>query len=122
MRPPMAIKEFDVARINVSVKSKEKEPNYPRSRRRWLYLLLVTFFATLVMAVAGIALAALSLLHLIASGGPISTLGVVLIAMTFVTLIFSAHCLDRIDDADHAIDMSAYKHHVLGQACRDCQE
>lgn len=50
-----------------------------------------------------------SLLHLIPAGHPLTTVGVVLLALTFPGLIFTAHCLDRIDEAMHAIKIVEYE-------------
>jgi hypothetical protein len=113
MRRPILMKEISVRQVDIYARPAEKARNYQRSRRRWLVLLLISVFATLFMAACGFALAALSLLHVIETYGRLATIGVGLIAATFPTLIFAAHCLDRIDDADHAIKMDAYNEKLL---------
>jgi hypothetical protein len=65
-----------------------------------------------VTGLFGLAIAGASLLHIISAEGRFSNIGVVLLMITFPLLILAAHFLDRIDDANHAIRMSAYKHKI----------
>jgi hypothetical protein len=113
MRQPILIKEMSIPQVDIHARPGENAHNHQSSRRRWLVLLLISVIATLFMAACGFALAALSLLHVIETYGRLSTMGVALLAATFPTLIFAAHCLDRIDDADHAIKMDAFKEKLL---------
>jgi hypothetical protein len=113
MRRPILMKEISNRQVDIHARLAEIARNYQRSRRRWLVLLLISVFAALFMAASGFALAALSLVHVIETYGRLSTTGVGLIAASFPTLMFAAHCLDRIDDADHAIKMDAYNEKLL---------
>jgi hypothetical protein len=113
MRRPIAIEEAGIQRGNIRARPAAQAPNYQRSRRRWLVLLLISVIAIVFMAACGFALAALSLLHVIEAYGRLATVGVALIAAAFPTLIFAAHCFDRIDHAVHAIAMENHKQKLL---------
>jgi hypothetical protein len=109
----IAIKQNAVSRMNVASRRQETVAGSEVARRRWTLLLAVSGITTVIMAVLGLALGTVSLLHLIPAENPLTTIGVVLLASTFPGLIFTAHCLDRIDDAMHAIKMADYEQRLL---------
>ena len=73
-----------------------------------IYLLMSTILAVLT-AFFGLLLAGASLLRFIDSESFLALVGTLLLMTSFPLLVFSAHCLDRIDDVDRA-----YRQMVFG--------
>ena len=109
----MAISENRVSGLNVAGQKAVCESQLQISQRHWTLALVGSAITTVVIAVLGLALGSVSLLHLIPPTNPLTTLGVVLLALTFPGLIFTAHCLDRIDGAMHAIKMADYEQKLI---------
>lgn len=109
MRQPALIKEFATAGSKTGQQPMRSRANFKRTRQRWTVVLLASLIAIAIMAAVGLSLSAASVLHLITSGGSLSSIGIGMIALEFPLLIFAAHCLDRIDDAEHVIKMAEYK-------------
>jgi hypothetical protein len=108
MREPLTIKQLNVAQANFAADRTLPEKQFDRSRRRWSIVLLFSVTVSVFPAVVGLVLWFASLTHLISSHGTLSMFGVVLLGLTFAGLILAAHCLDRIDAAEHSIKMVEY--------------
>jgi hypothetical protein len=93
-----------------------EETTYRRLHRRWMTGLLVSSIAAGVTGVFGVALAVLSLIHVISTMGRLGLTGTVLLAATFPLVVFAAHCLDRVDDENRTYRMASYKRKILGDA------
>jgi hypothetical protein len=78
-------------------------------------MLMSTTLAVLT-AFFGLLLAGVSLLRLIDSGSHLALAGTLLLMVTFPLLVFSAHCLDRIEDANRANRMASYRQMVYGSS------
>jgi len=76
--------------------------------------LLVSTIAATVTGTFGVAFAVLSLVHLISASGRLGLTGTFLLALTFPLIVFAAHSLDRIDDANRTHRMASYKRRILG--------
>jgi hypothetical protein len=79
------------------------EERLAKCRRRWALGLAVSCLAAFLTGLLGLALAAISLLHIIPTGGPSAILGPVLLVVAFPLLILAAHCMDKIDEVNRAI-------------------
>ena len=70
----------------------------PTRRRRWALGLTVSITAAFLTGLLGLALGAISLLHLIPAESRSSIYGTVLLIVTFPLLILAGHCMDKIDE------------------------
>ena len=86
-----------------------------RTHRRWMTMLLVAITLAVLTGGFGLALAAVSLLQIIAPYGRLAFVGTALLAVTFPILVFAAHCLDRIEDANRVQRMASYRRLVYGE-------
>lgn len=111
MRQQAIAKELAIPRSDAAVHSKEKSASYKSLRRRWMTLLLGSLSAAAATGLSGIAFAAASYFHLV-EFGRFAILDSILIAAAFTSLIFGAHCLDRIDAADHAARVTKLKEKI----------
>lgn len=84
-----------------------------KTRRRWIRNLLASLASATVAAIFGLGLSLLSLVHLISPFGRSSHFGSLLIAIALPLLVFSAHCLDRIDEVEHEIRHAAVRQKLL---------
>lgn len=78
-------------------------------------MLLVAITLAVLTGGFGLALAAVSLLQIIAPYGRLAFVGTALLAVTFPILVFAAHCLDRIEDANRVQRMASYRRLVYGE-------
>jgi len=95
------------------VKPEEPESLYRRRRRLWMMSLTLSCVLAPVFGLLGLALAFMSLLHVISAAGRGSTLGSVLLAITFLLMIFTAHCLDRINETNREIRIATFRRNLL---------
>jgi hypothetical protein len=77
-------------------------------------VLLISSIAAGVTGIFGVALAVLSLIHVIPAMGRLGLTGTFLLALTFPLMVFAAHCLDKVDDANRTYRMASYKRQILG--------
>ena len=87
---------------------------YRTDHRRWVIYMLMSTASAMLTAFFGLLLAGASLLRLIDSGGLPALVGTLLLMVTFPLLVVSAHCLDRIDDANRANRVVSYRQMVFG--------
>jgi len=81
--------------------------------------LLVSSIAAGITGIFGVALAVLSLVHVISATGRPGLTGTFLLALTFPLIVFAAHCLDRVDDANRTHRMASYRKQIFGDADDD---
>ena len=105
MRQPAVLNYFGLARSEPPVRGIDPL----RSRRRWMALVIGNVIFSVVSGVTGIVLAAVSFVGIAEINGRLSFLSSILITATFAALIFGAHCLDRVDAADHKARVAAVK-------------
>jgi hypothetical protein len=80
--------------------------------------MLTSTTLAILTAFFGLLLAGASLLRLIDSGSHLALAGTLLLMATFPLLVFSAHCLDRIEDANRARRVASYRQMVFGDLAR----
>jgi len=90
------------------------EKSFLRIRRRWSTLLLIGTTAGILTGLSGLILAGASLLRFISPFSGLGILGTVLLISTFPVLIFQAHCLERLEDANRAERVASYRRLVYG--------
>lgn len=91
------------------------EKSFLRIRRRWSTLLLIGTTMGILTGLSGLILAGASLLRFISPFSGLGILGTVLLVTTFPILIFQAHCLERIEDANRAERVASYRRLVYGE-------
>src|SRR5690349_4468807 len=89
----LVMKSLVVSNTLSTESTADSESVYQRSRRRWMVNLLLSSLAATVTGISGLALAGASLIDAISPTGRLSSIGVVLLAITFPILILAAHCL-----------------------------
>lgn len=92
----------------------DSDISFQRLRRRWSAGLLVSAALAILTGTSGLVLAGASLLRFIPGSSGLALVGTILLVVTFPLLIFQAHCLDKIEDANRAQRMANYKRRVLG--------
>jgi len=95
------------------MREESSETAYRRLHRRWMTGLLVSSISAAVTGIFGLAFAVASLLHLISATGRLGLTGTILLAVTFPLVVFAAHCLDRVDDANRAYRIASYKRKIF---------
>jgi hypothetical protein len=96
-------------RVEIGVIPAVVENKFRSARRRWLKCLLTSCIAAAVTGIFGLVLSAASMLGVISAVNRLTSVGVILLVATFPILVFAAHCLDRIDDANREIRLAAYR-------------
>ena len=86
-----------------------------RRKRRWSTMLLISAIGGVLTGITGLVLAGAALLHVIAPFGGVSMIGTFLLVVTFPLLIFQAHCLDKIEEANRAQRIASYRRMVFGE-------
>jgi|KBSMisStaDraftv2_1062788.scaffolds.fasta_scaffold336720_2 hypothetical protein len=99
--------------VNIKVKASRDEDTSIRSKKRWQICLFAGAAAAAVTSTFGLMLSAASLIGAIQSNGRMSIAGTVLLAISFPMLIFTAHCLDKIDQIKTAIRVRSYQKYLL---------
>jgi hypothetical protein len=92
--------------------------SFRRGRKRWLTALLAGSIAAIFTGVTGLVLAGASLLRVISPSGGLAVFGTILLAVTFPLLIFSAHCLDKIEDTNREQRMANLKQRIFTNSDR----
>lgn len=105
-----------VLTFEIGIGKADLENRFHRVRRRWIKCLLVSSITAGTTGLFGLLLAAASFLHLIAPFELLSVLGSALLFLTFPLLVFTSHCLDRIDDANKGIRLAAYRENIFGNS------
>ena len=77
--------------------------------------MLTTTTTAAITGIFGLTLAGASLLRIIDSRSELGFIGTILLAVTFPLLVFAAHCLDRIEDANREHRVASYKRIVFGE-------
>lgn len=98
-----------ISRVEIAVIPAVSENKFRAARRRWLRCLLVSCIAGALTGLLGLLLSAASLLSVIPSRNLLTDVGVSLLVVTFPVLVFAAHCLDRVDDANREIRLDMYR-------------
>src|SRR4051794_31680359 len=78
------------------------EHGLTRQKRRWEFCLLITLTSAAVTGLFGLLLSAAVFVELVPHNGTLSMLGSFLLMLSFPLLVLAAHCLDSIDEAQHA--------------------
>ena len=102
-----------------SVERHLADTEYRSELRRWVIYMLVSTVSAVLTAFLGLLLAGASLLRFIDSGSHVALAGTLLLMVTFPLLVFSAHCLDRIEDANRAHRVASYRQMVFGNSEKD---
>lgn len=86
--------------------------------RRWTAALFVFVVLAVVSGLGGLAIGVLSLSGLIGAGTSVSTLGTILIGVSFPNFFLAAHCLDKAEAARKAIRLEYCRQHGLQEETR----
>lgn len=84
-----------------------------RSLRRWSAALFITALLGGVSGLAGLTVAFVSLVELVIPSTTLYTTGTVLIGASFILFGLTAHCIDKIADADTARRLDYCRQHGL---------
>ncbi|HMS39747.1 MAG TPA: hypothetical protein PKE69_05940 [Pyrinomonadaceae bacterium] len=101
------MREVILAKILIS--KKEAESEFSKSRKRWMNALFASSIFGIVLGVTGFVISALSLFGFLAEKQNVSRLGTWLIVAVFPLMMFAAHCLDKIGNANKAIKNERFK-------------
>jgi hypothetical protein len=103
-------------RVEIAVIPAVAENQFHAARRTWLKCLLVSCIAAAVTGIFGLVLSAASMLGVISAANLLTSVGVVLLVVTFPILVFAAHCLDRIEDISRARRLASYRKMIFGDS------
>ena len=101
--------------VNIKVKAARNEDTSIRSKKRWQICLFAGAAAAAVTSTFGLVLSAASLIGAIQSNRLMSIAGTVLLATSFPILMFTAHCLDKIDEIKKVTRAEAYQKYFLNR-------
>jgi hypothetical protein len=105
-----------VSQTAQSIERRLADTEYRTEHRRWVVYMLTSTTMAILTAFFGLLLAGASLLRLIDPGSHAALIGTLLLMATFPLLVFSAHCLDRIEDANRANRVASYRQMVFGDS------
>lgn len=95
--------------LRTAALSKDPDSGLRLRRRKWAKGLIASVSAACVTGLFGLLFAAASLLHFVAWSGRVSATSTILLAVSFPLLIVAAHCLDKMDEINHAIRSAQYR-------------
>ena len=101
--------------VNIKVKASRDEDTSILSKKRWLIGLFSGAAAATVTSTFGLVLSAASLIGAIQPNRLMSIAGTVLLATSFPILMFTAHCLDKIDEIKKVTRAGAYQKYFLNR-------
>jgi hypothetical protein len=85
------------------------EPDLRRRESAWIRKIYLCLTIAGITGFGGLAIAAITLLHLIRPGGIAAQVGNALLVVAFIVLMAAAHCLDGLDNARHRIRVEAVR-------------
>ena len=84
-----------------------------KSREKWMIALSISFSFGVLTGLFGLVINGVVLLGFLANNRRINQLGIWLIVVTFPLAELSAHCLDKIDEAEKSEKSEYYRRHGL---------
>jgi hypothetical protein len=109
----MNIKADALLTAVIEIDAANSEHNLARQKRRWELNLLISVTAAAVTGMFGLIFSAAVFANLVPHDGRLSTLGSILLAISFPLLVLCAHCLDRIDETKRAIRRADLKRRLF---------
>ena len=107
------MRSHSVSQTARSVDRRLADTSYRTEHRRWVIYMLTSTTLAILTAFFGLLLAGVSLLRLIDPESHVALAGTLLLMVTFPLLVLSAHCLDRIEEANRAHRMASYRQMVF---------
>ena len=102
-----------VTHNNMFLKETERSANPSGDKTLWTIALFLSGFTGISLAISGLAIAAASLLALIEPETHLPTISTVLIGLSMPLMIFTAHCMDKVDQAGKGIRLDYCRCHGL---------
>lgn len=91
----------------------QKESILHKSRENWITALFISSTLGVLMGLFGLVINGLSSFGFLANDQRIGQLGIWLIVVTFPLAAFTAHCLDKIDEANKTIRIEYCRKHGM---------